>query len=587
MIDGVFPEIDWQNLSSEKSNGNVNSKEVSKEEITSLARLLQIGAQNPFFLIKIILNYVKLLLLPIQLVLGVFKSLAGLITNPVSLIRTIFLFLTDPLKALCDLISQAFLTFLRPYLEPIVTPVLPYNEAVEDPRDRSRGLKPLFSDLVCGTFADKLKNYKPNPNFFALQRNNLGQTVTDQNTPIQLPFNLEENKQIPVQGEIVTNSNNPSQVTSLRISTVTNTVEDSLAYLASVQVGSVISLSVSNKYQTYLVSSKTLQQSQTGNYFEYLVQPTTQSVRSGEPIQNNASVSPGFSATLSIDNPNKTFLFIIEKYLPLKLIERWESIKGILAITIALAVEIPSLIPAVFRSLFGIEQGSDPTLPATASLADLLLLLSNGQNSLLEGLIGNNRDQYAEIVSGIIGNSNSAESNGIELIFNDLSVSLSSQSKSTIIYKSNVSSDARDQFRYNEISLSQLGENVKGLLQTYYSIRDERNFEGLNYVDKDKSVGEIYAVKNGNVGILYKGGVYDAFEKFKVMNTESKNLLEITLDNTRGLFSSNGPVEFTGIITSKRSYRPFEDTVQVQSLKENIIRNLNFVSIYLIPALKN
>ena len=168
-----------------------------------------------------------------------------------------------------------------------------------------------------------------------------------------------------------------------------------------------------------------------------------------------------------------------------------------------------------------------------------------------------------------------------------MSVSLSSQSKSTIIYKSNVSSDARDQFRYNEISLSQLGENVKGLLQTYYSIRDERNFEGLNYVDKDKSVGEIYAVKNGNVGILYKGGVYDAFEKFKVMNTESKNLLEITLDNTRGLFSSNGPVEFTGIITSKRSYRPFEDTVQVQSLKENIIRNLNFVSIYLIPALKN
>ena len=555
MIDGVFPEIDWQNLSSEKSNGNVNSKEVSKEEITSLARLLQIGSENPFFLIKIILNYVKLLLLPIQLVLGVFQSLAGLITNPVSLIRTIFLFLTDPLKALCDLISQAFLTFLRPYLEPIVTPVLPYNEAVEDPRDRSRGLKPLFSDLVCGTFADKLKNYNPNPNFFALQRNNLGQTVTDQNIPIQLPFNLEENKQIPDQGEIVTNSNNPSQVTSLRISTVTNTVEDSLAYLASVQVGSVISLSVSNKYQTYLVSSKTFQQYQSGNYFEYLVQPTTQSIRSGEPVQNNASVSSGFLATLSIDNPNKTFLFIIEKYLPLKLIERWESIKGILAITIALAVEIPSLVPAIFRSIFGIEQQSNPTEPATNSINELLILLAAGEDSLLAGLVeGNNEEEYAQIVSGIIGNTESATSPGIESIFSNLSVTLSAQSKNTVIYKNNVDPLVSEDFVYNEISLSQLGENVKGLLQTYYSFKDEGNVGGLNFVKKSKSVGKIYVVRDQTAQVIFDGGVFDAYEKFKVTKAEPTTFLE---------------------------------TVQVKSLREDIISNLLYVANYLVPALKN
>lgn len=555
MIDGVFPEIDWQNLSSEKSNGNVNSKEVSKEEITSLARLLQIGSENPFFLIKIILNYVKLLLLPIQLVLGVFQSLAGLITNPVSLIRTIFLFLTDPLKALCDLISQAFLTFLRPYLEPIVTPVLPYNEAVEDPRDRSRGLKPLFSDLVCGTFADKLKNYNPNPNFFALQRNNLGQTVTDQNIPIQLPFNLEENKQIPDQGEIVTNSNNPSQVTSLRISTVTNTVEDSLAYLASVQVGSVISLSVSNKYQTYLVSSKTFQQYQSGNYFEYLVQPTTQSIRSGEPVQNNASVSSGFLATLSIDNPNKTFLFIIEKYLPLKLIERWESIKGILAITIALAVEIPSLVPAIFRSIFGIEQQSNPTAPATNSINELLILLAAGEDSLLAGLVeGNNEEEYAQIVSGIIGNTESATSPGIESIFSNLSVTLSAQSKNTVIYKNNVDPLVSEDFVYNEISLSQLGEKVKGLLQTYYSFKDEGNVAGLNFVKKSKSVGKIYVVRDQTAQVIFDGGVFDAYEKFKVTNAQPTTFLE---------------------------------TVQVKSLREDIISNLLYVANYLVPALKN
>jgi hypothetical protein len=571
MIDGVFPEIDWQNLSSEKSNGNVNSKEVSKEEITSLARLLQIGSQNPFFLIKIILNYVKLLLLPIQLVLGVFKSLASSITNPISLIKTVILFLTDPLKALCNIISESFLTFLRPYLEPIISPIIPYSEAVQDPNDKNRGLKPLFSDLICGTFSAKLNNYKPNPNFFALQRNNLGQTVTDQNTSIQLPFNLEENKQIPDQGEIVTNSNNPSQVTSLRISTVTNTIEDSLAYLASVQVGSVISLSVSNKYQTYLVSSKTFQQSQTGNYFEYLVQPTTQSIRSGDPAQNNTSVSPRFSATLSIDNPNKTFLFIIEKYLPLKLIERWESIKGILAITIALAVEIPLLIPAVFKSLFGIEKGTSPTLAASSSVSDVLSLLISFYIQPGGGL----NNKQSEIVSGIIGNNNSNNSNGIETIFYDLSDSLSSQSKNTVIYKSNISPDVRNQFRYYQISLAKLGENVKVLLQIYYSIRDIRT----PYIFKKQPVGKIYALRNGNVNILFNKyeevGIYAAFQSFKVINNETINLYDdINLDQTLPYVKN-----FTGIyITGENG-----QFVYVQPLRDNIIRNLNFISTYILP----
>jgi hypothetical protein len=555
MIDGVFPQIDWESLSPEKSSGNQISKEASKEELVNLARLLQIGTDNPFFLIKILLNYVKLLLLPLQLVLGVFKSLSGLITSPISLVQTIFLFLTDPLKALCNIISEAFLTFLRPYLEPIVSPVIPYSEAVQDPQDKNRGLKPLFSDLICGTFSDKFNNYQPNPNFFALQRNNLTGQNVNLNPPLQLPFTLSENKLIPDQGEIITNSTDPSSVTSIRVSTVTNTVEDSLVYLASVQVGSVISLTASNKYQTYLVSTKALQQKPDGNYFEYLVQPTTQSIRASQANPSDNAVTNNLLASLGIDNPNKKFLFILENYLPLKLIARWESIKGILAITIALAAEIPSLIPAVFRSIFGIEQESNPTLPATTSVTDLLLLLSNGEDSLLEGLIGNNNeDQYAEIVSNIIGNSDSADSTGIESIFSNLSVSLSAQSKNTIIYKSNISSDVRDQFRYNEISLSQLGENVKVLLQAYYSIKDQSNAGGLNFVDKDRSVGKIYAVRNGNIEIIYDGGIYNAYEDFKLTNSEPSTLL---------------------------------GTVQVKSLRENIISNLNFVSIYLIPALKN
>lgn len=572
MIDGVFPQIDWESLSSEKSGKTSSSKETSTEELASLARLLQIGIDNPFFLIKILLSYVKLLLLPIQVVLGIFISLASAITDPIGLIKTVILFLTDPLKALCNIISESFLTFLRPYLEPIISPIIPYSEAVQDPNDKNRGLKPLFSDLICGTFSAKLNNYSPNPNFFALQRNNLSTQEINPNPPVQLPFTLSENKQIPEQGEIVTNSSDPASVTIIRVSTVTNTIEDNLAYLASVQIGSIISLSVSNEYQTYLVSSKFLQQNQEGNYFEYLVQPTAQpteqQVRSIQSNSSNNVVSNNLLASLTIDNPDKKFLFILEEYLSLELIPIWESIKGILAITIALAVEIPLLIPAVFKSLFKIEKGTSPTLAPLSSVSDVLSLLAGGNDSLLNGLIGNsNKNQYAEIVSGIIGNSN--ESPGIETIFYDLSDSLSSQSKNTVIYRSKIISPvARDQFRYYQISLAKLGENVKVLLQIYYSIKDIRT----TYIFKKQPVGKIYALRNGNVNILFNKyeevGIYAAFQSFKVINNETINLYDDTyVKNFTGIYIAGENGQF----------------VYVQPLRDNIIRNLNFISTYILP----
>jgi hypothetical protein len=237
------------------------------------------------------------------------------------------------------------------------------------------------------------------------------------------------------------------------------------------------------------------------------------------------------------------------------LIERWESIKGILAITIALAVEIPSLVPAIFRSIFGIEQQSNPTAPATNSINELLILLAAGEDSLLAGLVeGNNEEEYAQIVSGIIGNTESAASPGIESIFSNLSVTLSAQSKNTVIYKNNVDPLVSEDFVYNEISLSQLGENVKGLLQTYYSFKDEGNVAGLNFVKKSKSVGKIYVVRDQTAQVIFDGGVFDAYEKFKVTKAEPTTFLE---------------------------------TVQVKSLREDIISNLLYVANYLVPALKN
>ena len=173
----------------------------------------------------------------------------------------------------------------------------------------------------------------------------------------------------------------------------------------------------------------------------------------------------------------------------------------------------------------------------------------------MAGLVeGNNEEEYAQIVSGIIGNTESATSPGIESIFSNLSVTLSAQSKNTVIYKNNVDPLVSEDFVYNEISLSQLGENVKGLLQTYYSFKDEGNAGGFNFVKKSKSVGKIYVVRDQTAQVIFDGGVFDAYEKFKVTNAEPTTFLE---------------------------------TVQVKSLREDIISNLLYVANYLVPALKN
>ena len=181
-------------------------------------------------------------------------------------------------------------------------------------------------------------------------------------------------------------------------------------------------------------------------------------------------------------------------------------------------------------------------------------------------------------MSGIIGNNNSNNSNGIETIFYDLSDSLSSQSKNTVIYKSNISPDVRNQFRYYQISLAKLGENVKVLLQIYYSIRDIRT----PYIFKKQPVGKIYALRNGNVNILFNKyeevGIYAAFQSFKVINNETINLFGT--DQFQNPFYDDTYVKnFTGIyITGENG-----QFVYVQPLRDNIIRNLNFISTYILP----
>ena len=139
VFEGKFPKIDFTKIQETTLNGSPDLTESSKEDLVSFSRVLQIGAENPFFLIRILLNYLKLLLLPIKVILGVLKGLAEKITNPISLIRTVIKGLTDPLGLICDLISEAFLQFLEPYISPAITTIMPYEEAKVDPSDSNRG----------------------------------------------------------------------------------------------------------------------------------------------------------------------------------------------------------------------------------------------------------------------------------------------------------------------------------------------------------------------------------------------------------------------------------------------------------------
>jgi len=76
----------------------------------------------------------------------------------------------------------------------------------------------------------------------------------------------------------------------------------------------------------------------------------------------------------------------------------------------------------------------------------------------------------------------------------------------------------------------------------------------LNFVKKSKSVGKIYVVRDQTAQVIFDGGVFDAYEKFKVTNAQPTTFLE---------------------------------TVQVKSLREDIITNLLYVANYLVPALKS
>jgi hypothetical protein len=492
MIDGIFPVIDWEEI--QKDPTLRNAQEVAKLELLNLARFLQIGTENPFFLIKIILNYLKLLLLPISVFISVIQTVASQISNPISLIKTVFKIISNPIRFLCDIISDAFLKFLRPYLEPPLIPLIPWDELVQDPNDRGRGLKPLFSDLICGAFDRKLNSYNPDANFFVRESSKL-QILPGESPIVQLSYNLTQNP-IPDLGEVSLQSQILNQNSSMRFSTITDTVENGLAYLASLKVGDTFYLSSNGQFQNFRVTAKNLLEFNQQSYFDFLVQPVdvveVYGNSENQQLQSayNGIVSDQFKASISVNNPNKTFLFILERYLPLKAIAAWESIKGLFSITVALAAQIPRLIPLCFTCIFSQNKpNQNPISQTQEASGDLLqgLISSLGietdpnRNNFGEYKSGEAREisqeffrdiLLREIYPGQPGGSENAPNTegGIQEVLLDLQKIRQEEGKPISVFRRNLPAEFQSNFRWDSLTLNQIGENLKVLSRVAYEL---------------------------------------------------------------------------------------------------------------------
>lgn len=533
MLNGIFPVLNFESL------GIGNVKEENKEKLISLARLIQIGATNPFFLIKTILNYLKLLLLPLKLIIDVLKGIGSKITNPASLIRTVINGITNPLNLVCDLISIAIIEFLTPYIQTPITAVMPFSEALVDPTNASRGIRPLIRDLVCGAFFRKLKDYRPNESFFNEQNRLIGEDKPPFQFGPNISYFISNEAGDPSQGEIRVNSNIPSDVRFIKVNTISNTVDDATPFLANVNPGELIRIIIGGEIGEYRVNSNIFIISSNGNFFEYAVQPFFNVNTNSELINQNplGSVSnQGIKAFLNINNPDVSFLFIIEKYLPVKLIAVWQGIKGILSIIICIAARIPTIFTSVIRSLFGREEdisvtdqnpiSLDPqsSLESVTNILELLygreFIVLNRDPSIMSKIIRGNSNNpeltdFINLAIDLIGNNSSLEG-GIEQPFYELYQNLVDSGNSFQISSQNINFNigTNENFpNFGLLDVRDLGNLVKILSVAFFELR---NFEEDTRVE-GLLIPRVFVVREGRSEIIFNGGILlDVLREYRI-----------------------------------------------------------------------
>jgi hypothetical protein len=86
---------------------------------------------------------------------------------------------------------------------------------------------------------------------------------------------------------------------------------------------------------------------------------------------NRAVLSTGANlANFQFASSDPFLQCLIDNYLPIKIIAIWESVKGILGIVLGFVTTIPSLIGAVFESLFSLPDFSNPLAPILDNLVN-------------------------------------------------------------------------------------------------------------------------------------------------------------------------------------------------------------------------
>jgi hypothetical protein len=382
---GKYPKLDYP----KDPNQPKSEKLKAREELLALAKFVQILFTSPGDFLKIIGNYLKLLLLPLQIVVGTITALfSAVIENPLRIFSLISKFLTDPIGALGDLIADAILSTIRPYIEPTLTAAgISWEDATNERINGNltgRGLRPLVSDLVIGRFKCRgikgtgngtISQTSPTPGATgaepSIQFTNYSYVVKYDGTP-------------PQEGEVSLNNLDLNKVNVIKISSLDADVNSTLSNLVELVPGSEISIPKDGGTWVYSVNQRI---SPTGNlsYFDYQVSlvygpgqdsPTgiaDQIQSSSSPVngRNRAVLSPGANlANFQFTSSDPFLQCLIDNYLPIKIIAIWESVKGILGVILGFVATIPFLIGAVFESIFSSPNFSNPLAPILDNLVN-------------------------------------------------------------------------------------------------------------------------------------------------------------------------------------------------------------------------
>lgn len=484
---GKYPVLKYPKEGEKKS-----SKFKAREEILALAKLFDLLVNDTSTFFKILAGYAKLLLLPLQIVIGTLSAVfTSVLQNPLSIFSLIVKLLTDPIGALGDLIAEAVLEAIRPYIEPTLKAAnISWDEAKQEKINGNltgRGLKPLVSDLIVGRFkcADKESNGNSSITSNATESSGSSQAIDFTN----YSYYFKYDGTIPENGEVSLNSSDLSKVTSIKISSFDSNVNSTLSNLVQLVAGSEIAIPQGSDTWVYGVNQNI---SPTGDlsYFIYEVSliyaPGQKNANTSlVNASNRAILSPGSNISNVQFSTSDPFLqCLIDNYLPIKLVVVWEALKGIIGVVLGFVVTIPFLLKAVIQSLFSSDSSfSNPAAFILKNLADQSTTDAEKNKDVTDGktldflMIGSSGNTQ-DFVDTLVGQ------NGIDVVLFEQS---KKDPRLLVIKKEDGST----------LSVTEFGRNLKILLAIgkRYSEVGSLNGESINVTYYNGSTFEVITVK--------------------------------------------------------------------------------------------